>query len=192
MQFCPCSWKTAVHPCHPRCASCRLQATRHIPPAPEARPLAKRDPASHPKPCGVQVAQCDRCRRQDVTYAAVIDPTLCRRARSMSARHPRGIYVLAYPWGAPRLLAAALASCPAWSPFPHCGRPISFAFPLLPPPALGRVRTLLRLASDFGASYPGAPLLARRVPRFSLRRLHLSGVRASCGRARPATQPPSE
>lgn len=46
----------------------------------------------------------------------------------------------------------------------------------------------LWLACDFGASYSVAPLRARHLPRFSLRRLHPSGVRASGGRARPATQ----
>ena len=129
-----------------------------------------RDPASHPSragcsPCGVRVATCARCRRPDVTYAAVIDPTLCRRARSMSARHPRGIYVVGRVVG-------ALLPCERRHP---CLR----ASPQRPQsPSAPAARRLddcanalhLWLALDFGASFPVAPLLARHFPRFPLRR----------------------
>lgn len=51
-------------------------------------------------------AQCAGRRWQDVTYAIAARPTLCRCARSMSARHPRGKLLLWGRWGALSLRSA--------------------------------------------------------------------------------------
>ena len=136
-----------------------------IPPAPKARPLAERDPASHPKPCGVQVAPCVRRRWQDVTYAIAADPTIECGRRSMSPTSPAGIYVIGRVVGA---LLPCERRHPCLRAFPQ--RPQSSALS----PLAGRTNALtlcpLWLALDFGASYPVAPLFARHFQRFPLRR----------------------
>ena len=79
---------------------------------------------------------------------------------------------------------------PCLRAFPHCGA--QSASPSFPPAAR-------RIAECANARPKSARFRYRRFlfgrgagrahsPRFSLRRLHPTGVRASCGRARPATQ----
>lgn len=83
----------------------------------------------------------------------------------------------------PSLLAvpAPLPARQTATPFPCFRRP--------PSSVCANALPMLR-ASDSGASYSVAPLVARNLPRFSLRRashaFRLSGVCAPCGRARPA------
>lgn len=60
-----------------------------------------------PSPRGPPVAPCARRRWQDDTYATAADPTNECGRRSMSPTSPAGKYVLAYPWGALSLRAAA-------------------------------------------------------------------------------------
>lgn len=91
------------------------------------------------------------------------------RCRHNSAGHK---YVLAYPWGAPRLRAAALSSLPACAPSPLPARNLH---PLCSPTA-ARSRTNavtlgpLCAAGDFRRFPSGRVAAGRTHPRFSLRR----------------------
>lgn len=121
-------------------------------------------------PAAPRPTRCAVCRvGYSLPFITPPRPTDCRSAPSRGIRQPAGKYVLANPWGAPRLRAAALSSLPACAPFPQ-RRAISHAFPLHPPPALGRVAA---------ASYSGAALGARCArARWHLRRL--PSPRGSC------------
>lgn len=92
--------------------------------------------------------------------------------RSMSRKTMPAKYVLAYPWGALRLRAAATLSLPACLPSPlPAGNHLLFpSAPAARPQPCALTLCAMRLSRDFGASYSGAPLLVRRFPRFSLRR----------------------
>lgn len=95
--------------------------------------------------------------------------------------------------GAPRLRAAALSSLPAMAAFSPAASIHAAPLQTLPPPALGRVRTPFAALSRFrrflfGRAAARSPLPALRIAARA-NPFPLAGVRASCGRARPATQP---
>lgn len=132
------------------------------------------------RPYAPRPTRCAVCRvGYSLPFITPPRPTDCRYAPSRGIRQPAGKYVLVYPWGAPRLRAAALSSLPACAPFPQ-RRAISRAFPCtrrprsaewLPLPIRARLWALAPLAPDgiCGGYHP-------------------NGVRARCGRTRPATQ----
>lgn len=125
------------------------------------------------RPFAPRPTRCAVCRvGYSLPFITPPRPTDCRYAPSRGIRQPAGKFVLAYPWGAPRLRAAALSSLPAGLPFSPSGQAITLPLSTHPPPALGRVTAASYSGAALGASalrprpkHCGAPLT-----RLSLRR----------------------
>ena len=124
------------------------------------------------RPFAPRPTRCAVCRvGYSLPFITPPRPTDCRYAPSRGIRQPAGKFVLAYPWGAPRLRAAALSSLPACAPFPQ-RRAIYRAFPCTRRPPSAECANARRTmsAGDFRGFLFGRPAARAHSAASLLRR----------------------
>lgn len=132
------------------------------------------------RPFAPRPTRCAVCRvGYSLPFITPPRPTDCRSAPSRGIRQPAGKICISVSLGRSSLAGGGFLFPPCLRAFSPAARNLP-RFPLLPPPALGRVTA---------ASYSGAALGARFArARWHCGGYHPYGVRARCGRTRPATQ----